>query len=82
MRCAWRDHSYLVTDLTDTDLHQIISSPQALCEEHYQYFLYQVRARARRGFGIFLHITALVRQLCLCCVLSGCRYSCLCAGAF
>ena len=33
---------YLVYELMDTDLHQIIRSPQALTEEHCQYFVYQV----------------------------------------
>ncbi len=33
---------YLVYELMDTDLHQIIRSPQALSDEHFQYFLYQV----------------------------------------
>jgi serine/threonine protein kinase len=33
---------YLVEDLMDTDLHQIIGSPQALSDDHFQYFLYQL----------------------------------------
>ncbi|KAL0924981.1 hypothetical protein M5K25_003280 [Dendrobium thyrsiflorum] len=33
---------YLVYELMDTDLHQIIKSPQALSNEHYQYFLFQL----------------------------------------
>jgi serine/threonine protein kinase len=32
---------YLVTELMDTDLYQIIVSPQTLSDEHYQYFTYQ-----------------------------------------
>ncbi|KAH7440091.1 hypothetical protein KP509_04G090800 [Ceratopteris richardii] len=36
------DDVYIVTDLMDTDLHQIIRSTQALSEEHCQYFLYQM----------------------------------------
>lgn len=32
---------YLVTDLMDTDLSQIIASDQPLSDEHFQYFLYQ-----------------------------------------
>ena len=42
---------YLVYELMDTDLHQIIRSPQPLTDEHCQYFVYQARdpaARARR----------------------------------
>ena len=34
---------YLVYELMDTDLHQIIRSPQPLSDEHVQYFIYQVR---------------------------------------
>jgi serine/threonine protein kinase len=33
---------YIVSDLMDTDLHQIIRSPQSLTEEHIQFFLYQL----------------------------------------
>jgi serine/threonine protein kinase len=33
---------YLVYELMDTDLHQIIRSSQALTDEHCQYFIYQV----------------------------------------
>lgn len=33
---------YLVTELLDTDLHQIITSPQPLTNEHIQYFVYQI----------------------------------------
>ena len=34
---------YLVYDLMDTDLHQIIRSPQPLSDDHAQYFIYQAR---------------------------------------
>ena len=34
---------YLVYELMDTDLHQIIRSSQPLTNEHFQYFIYQVR---------------------------------------
>ena len=34
---------YLVNELMDTDLHQIIRSSQPLSDDHYQYFVYQVR---------------------------------------
>jgi hypothetical protein len=42
---------YLVYELMDTDLHQIIRSSQPLTNEHFQYFVYQVRggAPARHG---------------------------------
>jgi len=33
---------YVVTDLMETDLAQIIKSPQALTDEHVQFFLYQI----------------------------------------
>ena len=33
---------YLVYELMDTDLHQIIRSSQPLTNEHFQYFIYQV----------------------------------------
>jgi serine/threonine protein kinase len=33
---------YLVYELMDTDLHQIIRSSQALTDDHFQYFVYQV----------------------------------------
>jgi serine/threonine protein kinase len=33
---------YIVSELMDTDLHQIIRSPQHLSEEHIQFFLYQL----------------------------------------
>ncbi|KAG9393145.1 Mitogen activated protein kinase 13 [Carpediemonas membranifera] len=33
---------YVITDLMDTDMHQIISSSQSLSEEHISYFMYQL----------------------------------------
>eukprot|EP00850_Spirogloea_muscicola_P012422 SM000080S22937 [mRNA] locus=s80:240271:241973:- [translate_table: standard] len=33
---------YLVYELMDTDLHQIIRSSQPLTDDHYQYFIYQL----------------------------------------
>eukprot|EP01006_Ploeotia_vitrea_P035682 TRINITY_DN65922_c5_g4_i1.p1 TRINITY_DN65922_c5_g4~~TRINITY_DN65922_c5_g4_i1.p1 ORF type:complete len:366 (-),score=33.29 TRINITY_DN65922_c5_g4_i1:452-1549(-) len=36
------DDIYFVSELMDTDLHQIIRSKQKLTDEHYQYFIYQV----------------------------------------
>lgn len=39
---------YLVFELMDTDLHQIIQSKQTLSEEHCRYFLYQVRGDKHR----------------------------------
>lgn len=40
-RDAFKD-LYVVYELMDTDLHQIIRSPQPLSNDHSQYFLYQV----------------------------------------
>jgi hypothetical protein len=34
------DDIYIVNDLMDTDLHQIINSPQPLTDDHVQYFVY------------------------------------------
>ncbi|XP_010521794.1 PREDICTED: mitogen-activated protein kinase 13 isoform X2 [Tarenaya hassleriana] len=36
------DDVYIVYELMDTDLHQIIRSSQALTDDHYQFFLYQI----------------------------------------
>ena len=33
---------YIVQDLMDTDLHQIIRSSQPLSNDHLQFFIYQV----------------------------------------
>lgn len=33
---------YIVYELMDTDLHQIIRSPQELTDAHFQFFVYQV----------------------------------------
>ncbi|RZS01689.1 hypothetical protein BHM03_00031590 [Ensete ventricosum] len=41
-RRTFRD-VYLVYELMDTDLHQIIKSSQALSNDHCQYFLFQVQ---------------------------------------
>lgn len=35
---------YIVYELMDTDLHQIIRSPQPLTDDHFQFFVYQVRS--------------------------------------
>ena len=37
------DDLYVVSELMDTDLHQIIRSAQTLTDEHFQFFVYQVR---------------------------------------
>lgn len=47
---------YTVTELMDTDLHQIISSKQALTDEHSRYFTYQIlRALKYIHSGNVLH---------------------------
>jgi serine/threonine protein kinase len=33
---------YIVNELMNTDLHQIITSTQPLTDEHVQYFVYQI----------------------------------------
>jgi len=40
--CREFDELYIVTELMDTDLYQIISSKQQLTDDHHQYFLYQI----------------------------------------
>ena len=40
---------YLVYELMDTDLHQIIRSPQPLTEEHCAYFMFQARELGAAG---------------------------------
>lgn len=50
------DDVYTIYELMDTDLHQIIRSSQTLTNEHFQYFIYQVRGHApRRGQSTWLH---------------------------
>ncbi|KAH7724642.1 Protein kinase sperm-specific MAP kinase [Aphelenchoides avenae] len=48
---------YLVMDLMETDLHQIIHSTQQLTEQHNQYFLYQIL----RGLK-YLHSVGIVHR--------------------
>uniref|UniRef100_A0A915EAF0 Mitogen-activated protein kinase n=1 Tax=Ditylenchus dipsaci TaxID=166011 RepID=A0A915EAF0_9BILA len=48
---------YLVMDLMETDLHQIIHSTQKLTEQHNQYFLYQIL----RGLK-FIHSVGIVHR--------------------
>ena len=51
MRPASRDANdvYLVYELMDTDLHQIIRSSQPLSDDHFQYFIYQVQGGCWAG---------------------------------
>ncbi len=59
---------YLVYELMDTDLHQIIRSSQPLTNEHFQYFIYQAR----------MHAPARTRQ-CQRCSRALCRWAAGCA---
>lgn len=42
---------YTVTELMDTDLHQVISSSQPLTDDHLQYFTYQILRALRHIHG-------------------------------
>ena len=44
--------SFLVQELMEADLHQIIRSQQALTEAHHQYFIFQIC----RGLKTDLHV--------------------------
>ncbi|KHN83351.1 Mitogen-activated protein kinase 7 [Toxocara canis] len=48
---------YMVLDLMETDLHQIIHSRQSLMDQHFQYFLYQIL----RGLK-YLHSVGIVHR--------------------
>ncbi|CAI5441452.1 unnamed protein product [Caenorhabditis angaria] len=48
---------YLVMDLMETDLHQILHSRQPLLEQHFQYFLYQLL----RGLK-YLHSAGIIHR--------------------
>lgn len=45
---------YLVYELMDTDLHQIIKSSQALSNDHCQYFLFQVSSFCSADLDVFV----------------------------
>lgn len=45
-----RLYSFVVSDLMESDLHQIIVSPQQLTEDHVKVFLYQILR------GMYVHI--------------------------
>jgi len=51
------DDVYIVTDLMDTDLSQIIRSSQTLTDEHVQYFIYQIL----RGL-LYLHSAGVIHR--------------------
>lgn len=48
-RLAFND-VYIVYELMDTDLHQIIRSSQTLTDDHCQYFIYQVKRTQASSF--------------------------------
>ena len=63
------DDIYFVSELMDTDLHQIIRSKQKLTDEHHQYFIYQV-LRALK----FIHSAKILHRDLkpgMCCLLIG-----------
>jgi serine/threonine protein kinase len=60
---------YLVYELMDTDLHQIIRSSQPLTNEHFQYFVYQVHSSSAAGLADSCMGSAVAaHQLCRVCV--------------
>lgn len=44
--------SFVVSDLMESDLHQIIVSPQQLTEDHVKVFLYQIL----RGMYVCMYV--------------------------
>src|SRR5688500_2540347 len=42
MSVQWTVRRYMVFELMDTDMSRIINSKNALTDEHYQYFVYQM----------------------------------------
>uniref|UniRef100_A0A7S4WDR3 Protein kinase domain-containing protein n=1 Tax=Alexandrium monilatum TaxID=311494 RepID=A0A7S4WDR3_9DINO len=51
------DDVYIVTEFMETDLHSVIYSKQALTDEHYQYFIYQVLRAV-----LYLHSASVVHN--------------------
>eukprot|EP01101_Sappina_pedata_P010283 TRINITY_DN643_c0_g1_i2.p1 TRINITY_DN643_c0_g1~~TRINITY_DN643_c0_g1_i2.p1 ORF type:complete len:464 (+),score=149.59 TRINITY_DN643_c0_g1_i2:155-1393(+) len=48
---------YIVFDLMDTDLHQIINSSQSLSDEHFQFFLFQILCGLK-----YLHMANIIHR--------------------
>lgn len=46
--------SFLLTELMETDLHQVIVSSQVLCEDHIKVFLYQILRGSLMVFSLGL----------------------------
>ena len=65
-RLAFND-VYIVYELMDTDLHQIIRSSQTLTDDHCQYFIYQVikRMEASRFLGKLQALNLQQRPACV-----------------
>lgn len=64
---------YIVSELMDTDLQQIISSSQKLTDDHVQYFLYQMLRGLKAIHSahvlhrdLVMHIHSLTVFMCLC----------------
>jgi serine/threonine protein kinase len=79
-RAAFKD-VYVVYELMDTDLHQIIRSPQPLSDDHVQYFLYQVSLRTLTsgineldGGRVLFDLLPSASPLCWTQVLRGLKY--------
>jgi hypothetical protein len=53
------NHLYVVYELMDTDLHQVIRSSQPLSPDHLAYILYQARQQRARVRVLGPHLSAL-----------------------
>lgn len=68
------DDAYLVMDLMETDLHQIIHSRQHLMDEHYQYFLYQTLRGLKVRLPTSSAFTVSTNNCIIFCSCSICQY--------
>ena len=60
--------SYLLTELMETDLHQVIVSTQALSEDHIKVFLYQILRGENAVFSLSESISTLTHQSVIMCL--------------
>lgn len=60
------DEIYLVQELMEADLHQIIRSQQPLTDAHYQYFMYQIL----RGLKVCTLLLAMILLIDDCFIIS------------